>query len=158
MHSQHEQSGAAYHRLGAYVYMLLSLVRLAEFWHSSVVSTKSSNPHQDLNQIFSSIKATRKTPLPFLSAFLYLLGGVWMIDIAVTPYIRPYLLTEYNTDELLMRFCAERMIFFILSLFFLLAMAMVCLRMFDVMYRRTSLAVALRSSEEISRDQLLHEL
>lgn len=157
MHSQHEQSGAAYHRLGAYAYMLLALVRLAELWYSSVVAKKSSNPHSDLNPIFSSTES-RKTPLPFMSAFLYLLGGVWMIDIAVTPYIRPYLLVEYNTDELLMTFCAQRMIIFIVSLFFLLAMAMVCFRMFDVMYRTTSLSIALRTSEAITREQLLHEL
>jgi hypothetical protein len=157
MHSQHEQSGAAYHKLGAYVYMLLALTRLTELWYSSVVAKTNNNPHQDLNPIFSSTES-RKTPLPFLSAFLYLLGGVWMIDIAVTPYLRPYLLIEYNTDELLMTFCAERMIFFIICLFFLFAMAMVCLRMFDVMFRRTSLAVALRTSENVNRDQLLHEL
>ena len=75
----------------------------------------------NLNPIYLSSSA-RSSPLFAIGGYLYVLNGVYMLDIAITLYMRPWMGRAW-TGRLLYRFAMLRFIRIMLAAFFLFAVA-----------------------------------
>lgn len=128
MHAQHEESGAAYHAVIGSSLLLMSLIRLACLWSAHAV-IDSSKDATGINPAFGS-EVSATSPLQLLSALFYLVNGVYMTDIAVTPYMRPGLVAGLDAHGL-RSFALKRFLAILLCVFFVLAGTRVALRMYE---------------------------
>ena len=142
MHSQHSVSDAAYHRITGTSIIILGLVRLASLWyassavhsHGSDATASSPTVPTEPNPIYRHSRA-KSSPLLALGGYLYVLNGLYMADIALTPYMRPSMVGGLDAAEMA-HFAQLRFLRLVFGLFF----AFAATRLFITRYEQRVLA------------------
>lgn len=151
MHSQHSVSDAAYHRITGTSIIVLGLVRLASLWYaSSAVHNQGSDAAalsptvsmSEPNPIYRHSRA-KSNPLLALGGYLYVINGLYMADIALTPYMRPSMVEGLDAAGMA-HFAQLRLLRLVFGLLFVFA----AIRLFITRYEQRVLASSPITEEE----------